>query len=240
MSCKYGKLSRDKGEQIDSMDIKLIFQTIKRNSRLIIGLAIIGILAAGAVTFFVIPKGYSATTQILVTQAKETDNAQSSEVQANIQMVNTYSVILKSKQLLKEVAKEYPQYTSNDIEKMMMVTSDSNSQVINLKVRNKDPHVAVDIANTVTNQFVDYTSNLIKSNNVSILSKAYIEDSQKPSSPNHNMHLAIGLLVALFLSFVIIVLKEVFDNTIKTQDEIEELLKLPILGTVNQIEKGNK
>ncbi|MBC1403200.1 YveK family protein [Listeria booriae] len=222
------------------MDIKLIFQTIKRNSRLIIGLAIIGILAAGAVTFFVIPKGYSATTQILVTQAKETDNAQSSEVQANIQMVNTYSVILKSKQLLKEVAKEYPQYTSNDIEKMMMVTSDSNSQVINLKVRNKDPHVAVNIANTVTNQFVDYTSNLIKSNNVSILSKAYIEDSQKPSSPNHNMHLAIGLLVALFLSFVIIVLKEVFDNTIKTQDEIEELLKLPILGTVNQIEKGNK
>lgn len=222
------------------MDIKLIFQTIKRNNRLIIMLACAGILLAGAFTFFVIPKGYSATTQILVTQAKETDNAQSSEVQANIQMVNTYSVILKSKQLLKEVAKVYPQYTSNDIAKMMMVTSDSNSQVINLKVNNKDPHVAVDIANTVSSKFVDYTSDLIKSNNVSILSKAYMEDSAKPSSPNHNMHLAIGLLAALFLSFIIIVLKEVFDNTIKTQDEIEQLLKLPILGTVNQIEKGNK
>ncbi|MBA3926643.1 YveK family protein [Listeria rustica] len=222
------------------MDIKLIFQTIKRNSRLIIMLACAGLLLAGTLTFFVIPKGYSATTQILVTQAKETDNAQSSEVQANIQMVNTYSVILKSKQLLKEVAKVYPQYTSNDIAKMMMVTSDSNSQVINLKVNNKDPHVAVDIANTVSSMFVDYTSDLIKSNNVSILSKAYMEDSAKPSSPNHNMHLAIGLLAALFLSFIIIVLKEVFDNTIKTQDEIEQLLRLPILGTVNQIEKGNK
>ncbi|MBC2240446.1 YveK family protein [Listeria booriae] len=222
------------------MDIKFIFQTIKRNSRLIISLAFVGVFLASALTFFVIPKGYSATTQILVTQAKERDNAQSSEVQANIQMVNTYSVILKSKQLLKKVAKEYPQYTSNDIAKMMMITSDSNSQVINLKVNNKDPHVAVDIANTVSSMFVDYTSDLIKSNNVSILSKAYMEDSQKPSSPNHKVHLAIGLLVALFLSFIIIVLKEVFDNTIKTQDEIEQLLKLPILGTVNQIEKGHK
>lgn len=190
-------------------------------------------------TFCIIPKGYNATTQILVTQAKESnDVVQSSEIQANIQMVNTYSVILKSKQLLKDVAKEYPTYSANSLLKKITVASDSNSQVIDVTVTDGNPTTAVNLANSLGDQFIRSTSKMIKTNHASILSRADLEDSKLPASPNHMIHLSLGLLIGLFLSFLVIVLREVLDSTIKTEVDIETSLGLPILGIINHVEKG--
>ncbi|WP_159458156.1 MULTISPECIES: YveK family protein [Listeria] len=223
---------------MDSIDVKSVLQIIKRNSWLIIGLTIISVLIAGIITFFVIPKGYSATTQILVTQAGESDVAQSSEVQANIQMVNTYAVILKNTDLLKEVAKDFPVYSAKDIASRMTVSSDSNSQVLNLTIKDDNPYVAVSLANNLAAEFQKRAQKLIKTNEVSILSKADIEESKNPTSPNHMIHLAIGVVVGLFLAFLVIVLKEIFDSSIKTEADVEKLLGLPILGVVNHVDRG--
>lgn len=225
---------------METFDIKYLFQIIKKYKLLIFSSAFIGTLIATFVTFFYLTSIYSASTQILVTQANDSKNVQSSEVQANIQMVNTYSIILKSKDLMKEIAKDYPKYTANEISKNLIVTSDSNSQVINVTVKNQYPRVAVAIANDITDKFIKESKDLIKTNEVSVLSRAYIEDSEHPSGPNHQIHLVIGLLAGLFLAFIIIVLKEMFDTTLKTEESIEKILQLPILGTINHINKPGK
>lgn len=229
---------------METFDIKYLFQLIKKYKLLILGLASIGMLIAASITFLFMTSIYSASTQVLVTQANDNNNTvQSSEVQANIQMVNTYSIILKSKDLLKEVAKEYPQYTAKELSKKVIVASDSNSQVINVTVTDEVPQKAVSIVNSLTDTFIKESKNLIKTNTVSILSRAYLEDSTHPSGPNHKIHLIIGLLIGLFVSLIIIIFKEIFDTTFKTEESVQEVLQIPVLGIINQLNntgKGNK
>lgn len=225
---------------METFDLKYIFQMIKKYKGLIISSALTGLMLATYVTFFYLTSIYSASTQILVTQANQTNTVQNSEVQANIQMVNTYSIILKSKDLMKEVAQDFPQYTAKEIERNLVVTSDSNSQVINVIVKNEYPRVAVAIVNEITDKFIKRSQNLIQTNEVSVLSKSYIEDSLIPSGPNHKIHLAIGVLAGLFIAFMIIIVKEMFDTTLKNEESIEEILKLPILGSINHVNKPAK
>lgn len=226
---------------METVDIKSLFQLLKKYTLLIFTTAMIGVGIAACLTFFYLTNQYSASTQVLVTQANDnTNTVQSTEVQANIQMVNTYSIIMQSKDLLKKVAKEYPNYTAKDLRKNVVVASDSNSQVINITVTDDDPRLAVSIVNRLTELFIEESQDLIKTNRVSILSRAYFEDSRQPSGPNHKIHLVIGLLVGVFISLMIIVIKELFDTTLKTEEMVEEALQLPFLGGINQINTENK
>lgn len=226
---------------METFDIKYIVQIIKKYKMFIFSSALIGVITAACISFLIFTNIYSASTQVLVTQANDnTEKVHSSEVQANIQMVNTYSIILKSKDLLKSVAKDYLEYSVKNLYKKITVTSDSNSQVINVTVTDTNPNTAVSIANNLTDKFIKKSTDLIKTNSVSVLSRAYIEDSRQPSGPNHKIHLIIGLLTGLFVTSIIIVFRELFDTTFKTEDSVEDALQLPILGVINEVNNFSK
>lgn len=226
---------------METVDIKSLLQLLKKYNLLIFTSAIIGVGIAACLTFFYLTNQYSASTQVLVTQANDNANTvQSTEVQANIQMVNTYSIIMQSKDLLKKVAQDYPQYTVKELRKKLVIASDSNSQVINVTVTDEDPRLAVAIVNRLTDIFIQESKGLIKTNIVSVLSRAYLEDSEQPSGPNHKIHLVIGLLIGLFMSIIIIITKELFDTSLKTEEMIEETLHLPFLGGIYQLNKEKK
>ena len=57
--------------------------------------------------------------------------------------------------------------------------------------------------------------------NVSVLSKA--DGTATKVSPNLIQNLAIGLILGLILGMVIIVIKELFDKRIKTEEDVERI-----------------
>ena len=70
-------------------------------------------------------------------------------------------------------------------------------------------------------------------NNVRPLDSALVPKA--PFKPNPRTNVLVGLLAGLFLGVCIIVLIELADNTIKSQDDVEQL-KLPFLGLLPIIE----
>jgi capsular polysaccharide biosynthesis protein len=71
--------------------------------------------------------------------------------------------------------------------------------------------------------------------NVSILAKAAALPHQAPVKPKKTINIVIGLVVGLMAGAVIALLLEYFDNTLKTDQEIEQLLGLPVLGVIGTI-----
>jgi capsular exopolysaccharide synthesis family protein len=70
-------------------------------------------------------------------------------------------------------------------------------------------------------------------NNISIVDKAEVPYRQ--FKPNLKINIPIGIMIGLFLGVGLSFLRNIFNDTVKSSEEIEKLSMLPILGTVPKI-----
>lgn len=91
----------------ETISLKEILDTLKKRISLIILITAIATAASGIVSYFFITPIYQASTQILVNQTKDDQAAfQYNEIQTNLQLINTYNVIIKSPRILELVIEE--------------------------------------------------------------------------------------------------------------------------------------
>ncbi|QHW35954.1 capsule biosynthesis protein CapA [Staphylococcus ursi] len=217
----------------ETIDLGHLLKIFKRNLKLLIILPITFLLLSIVLTFWVLKPQYEASTQILVNQKENKGNLNAQVVQNNLQLVNTYSEILKSPRILEEVAKEYHhKYSYDELIKMVNVTNSAESQVINISVTSTSPSEAENIANTIANVYAEQMPKIMNVDNVSILSKA--GDNAEKVSPKTVINLVIGLLLGLVIAILMILMKEMLDKRIKTEQDVEEYLKLPVIGSIEK------
>jgi protein tyrosine kinase modulator len=58
----------------------------------------------------------------------------------------------------------------------------------------------------------------------------------QPIKPNKKLNVAIAFLLGLMISVGLSFLLEYMDNTIKTQEDIEKLLEVPVIGNIPNYE----
>lgn len=217
----------------NSLDLSKFINAIKKNWKLILLLPIIFMLISVLITLFLMKPEYEANTQVLVNQKEKNSELMAQEVQSNIQLVNTYSEILKSPRILDEVAKKNNKYSASDIKGMLTVTTQAESQILNVNVENGSKKDAEKVANDIANVFSDKMPDIMNVDNVSVLSSA--KGTASKVSPNLLLNLAIGLILGLILSLIVIVLKEMFDKRIRTEEDIEKELNIPVLGSIQKL-----
>lgn len=81
-------------------------------------------------------------------------------------------------------------------------------------------------------------SRLLQENNIRILDRALVPE--EPVSPKVIINLLIGLLLGLICGVALAFVREMMDNTVKTQEDIEELLGLTFLGVIPTIKEANR
>lgn len=76
----------------------------------------------------------------------------------------------------------------------------------------------------------------IVSNNISIVDRA--EPPGKPTRPNPLLNMGIAAAVGLLMGLLMAVLLEALDESIKSPEDVEAKLGLPLLGSIPTLEKG--
>ncbi|MCK2016891.1 YveK family protein [Peribacillus frigoritolerans] len=220
----------------ETISIKDIFKTLKKRWKLIMLLTLIAALISGSISYFLLTPVYQSSTQILVNQKQSENQLDSTQIRSNIDMINTYSVIIKSPAILEKVIDELELDQSADqLSQKITINSQENSQVFSLTVQDNNPAKAVEIANTVSSIFQKEIKDIMKVDNVSILAKAEIKENPSPVKPNPIFNIAIAVLAGLMAGIGLAFLLEYLDNTIKDEDDIERLLDLPLLGSIQKI-----
>ncbi|MCB5237691.1 MULTISPECIES: YveK family protein [Niallia] len=224
----------------ETISLKELFDTLKKRLTLIISITLIAMIVSGIVSYFIITPEYKSSTQILVNQAKEDQSIYNyNEVQTNVQLINTYSIIIKSAAILNNVKKELDlEMTVSDLNEKISVESAQNSQIMTVSVTDPDPAIALQIANTTAEVFEKEIKNLMMVDNVSILPLADDQENQAPISPNPPLNIAIAAVVGLMIGVGLAFLLEYLDNTVKTEQDIEKLLELPVLGAITTIDEN--
>jgi len=223
----------------ENMNLQEFLHFMKKRMFLILSLTIITTLVAGIVSFIVITPSYQASTQILVNQEKsETPLLNVGEIQTNLQLINTYNVIIKSPAILDIVRDELAleSLSTETLNEKIEVSAVGDSQVVTITAEDPDQFIARDISNTTAIVFQREISKIMNVDNVNILSKAVAKNDQSPIKPNKMLYMIIGLLGGLMLGVGLAFILEYIDNTIKTEQELENLLGLPVIGAIPSME----
>ncbi|PTE27842.1 capsule biosynthesis protein CapA [Staphylococcus equorum] len=216
-----------------TVDLSKILQIIRKNLKLLIILPIICLLISAIVTFFFLDSKYQASTQVLVTQKESDSQMMAQEVQSNIQLVNTYSEIVKSPRIIDKVSKELDgKYSSDEISEILTVSNEAESQVLNIDIKTKSGSDSEKIANKIAQVFSEEVPDIMSVDNVSILSEA--DDTAKQVAPKTLVNLLIGVVFGLVLALLIIFIKELIDKRIKSEEDVENELNIPVLGSIQK------
>ena len=225
--------------QEQTIDLRGIINIIRKRLGLILFSTFVVLVLGSIYTFFIATPVYTATTQLVV-KLPNSDNssAYAGQVAGNIQMANTINQVIVSPVILDKVQSNL-NLPSNAFQKQVTATNLTNSQVITLTVKYSNPYVAQKIADETANIFSMEAANLLNVTNVKILTKAKAQTT--PISPKPKLFLAISVIVGLVLGLAIAVLKELFDNKINKEEDIEAL-GLTVLGvtTYAQMSDFNK
>ncbi|MBT2572011.1 Wzz/FepE/Etk N-terminal domain-containing protein [Planococcus sp. ISL-110] len=226
----------------ETISLQDLFKTLKKRAGLIALMTILAITIAGVVSFLVLTPMYETSTQILVNQEQsEAAQLTNQNIQTDLQLINTYSVIIKSPAILDEVSSQLDlDMTAEQLNSKITVATAENSQVVNVTVQDENPALAVDIANTTAEVFEGEIMELMNVDNVSILSPAVLKENPSPVAPNPMLNMAIAAVIGLMLGVGIAFLLEYLDTSIKTQQDIEEILGVPLLGVISPIKEEAK
>lgn len=126
----------------------------------------------------------------------------------------------------------------DQLKKMVTISNQQNSQVFSINVKAKNPKEAAVVANTVADSFKNKIGDFMKINNVSIIDSA--KASNVPIAPNTKLFTLAGLVLLGGLTFLIVLVKEMSDTTIKSPDEVSQLFGLTNLGALGHIKKIEK
>jgi len=226
----------------ETISLKELFQTLKKRLWLIGLITIIAAIISAVVSFFVVTPIYESKTQILVNQTKSDQQLYTgNEVQTNIQLINTYNVIIKSPAILDKVKSELNlKRTVDELNNQISVSSAKDSQVVEITAQDPSPHIAAQIANKTAEVFQNQISTIMKVDNVSVLSKADVKDDVSPVKPQPLLNIAIAMVLGLMAGIGLAFLLEYLDNTIKTEQDIETTLELPVIGAIANIKEVPK
>ncbi|MFJ7847243.1 YveK family protein [Peribacillus sp. NPDC097206] len=229
----------------ETISLKELFMTLKKRWGWILGITVLAVLVAAIVSFNYLPSVYQASTQLLVNQANDEKGSNvysSNEVQTNLQLINTYTVIIKSPAILDIVNEELGlELSTKQLNDKISVQSEQDSQVLNVTVQDEKHERAVMIANTTASVFQREITEIMAVDNVKILARAEYESNPAQVQPKPLLNIAIALVVGLMASIGLIFLLEYLDNTVKTEQDIEQILGVPVLGAIMEInEKKEK
>lgn len=228
--------------------IELLYALKNKVKYIIVAVILCAILGLVYSKFLVTPMYKSSTTFVL---SKSTDSTVQNDVKQpseaitqndvtlNSKLVSTYSEIIKSKSIAKEVISSLgldmtvDEFTSN-----VSVTSKDDTELIEITVSNEDSKLSADIANSLAEVFRERVNEIYKIDNLSVI------DIAEPSSSPYNIgtvkNILLFALVGLILSCGVIFVIVYFDDTVKDEKDIEALLNIPVIASIPKLEDDSE
>ena len=213
----------------------------------ILQIILIVIIAAGIGIIytmgFVTPKYSSSTSLVLTTSEKEagadtTNSITTTDITINSKLVSTYSELVKSKKVLRQVISNLDIDVSEDaLRNNVSVDAVEDTELIRITVTNENAVYSAKIANEIAKVFSEMIPEIYNINNIYILDEAEIEDV--PSNINHVKDVIIFTFVGLVIAVGYVLIANMLDTTIKSPEDIEKGFNLPVLVSIPLIDNFN-
>ncbi|MED3960181.1 Wzz/FepE/Etk N-terminal domain-containing protein [Priestia aryabhattai] len=212
-------LHQQKGKDIN---LKEYYEVIKKRIWLIIIVTIFTTLAG----FFYSHQNnttvyYQASTRVVV--------------DVDTQKMSTLLVMVKDPIVMGKVTKQLNlEQPAEATAGQVQAASLNESQIISLSATSTDPITAVKIANTTAEVFKEEVGNILNIKGVQLLSPA---KNSSPIDGNQNRTIMLALIAGIVIGLGLTFLLDSLDGRVKKDSEVEQLLGVPVIGTISNMNK---
>ncbi len=232
--------------QEKELDLRVILDVLRKN---IIPLVLVTVVFGAC--FFVysnyfITKKYSASAILIVNnRSKDNNVVNNTEITAAQSLADVYSIIIKSDAVLQPVLTDetlkanHPKHslmTYEILRNSLSISNVNSTQVINITMTDTDAAYAKDVVDCIVDKAPAIIKDKVEAGSVKEISEAKIDNSGKPVSPNSVRNAAVGALIGLVLTLIVVFIRELTNNTFKTEEDVVNVLNIPLLGIIPSVE----
>lgn len=147
------------------------------------------------------------------------------------QLCNDVAELVKSNRVKDAVAKDMNIYDLSDYD--IAVDSSEKNRVITLKVTSTDPVMASKVVDSLADHTITLSEEITDAESVSAIDQSKVPEY--PSGPPRLLITLVVILVVTFLTLIIMLFRDVLDTTIKSRDDLTEILRFPVLSTIPKV-----
>lgn len=211
------------------MTLLELIHLLRKHLRLVVALPLACALAMGVYSVFFMKNTYTASTSMYVLAQSESSNSNlSTDLNASQMISNDVSTLLTSDRVLNQTA---AQLGLEDLDGYdIAVSSETTSRVVGLSVTGADPQVAADIANAMVETVSEVAIEVMEVKSVNAIDQASAPAA--PSGPNRTLYVAVALMAGFFMAVAIVVIADMLNTKVRSEEEVEELLGIPVVGRI--------
>ena len=215
-------------EEIDISEVLLYF---KSKVALIIGIALLIVILGNLYAMFLrVPVYKSSSTIVIASNDTNSANMQA-DITVNQKLVGTYKEIVKSRSVVEQVIKDLDlKYSYEELSSNILVEAVQNTEVLKISVLDKNAEQAKKITSMLSEVFKEEVMEIYNLKNDKVLDSA----STPTGADNVNfvkdeiIYFGLGMIASFMLVFIMFY----FDKNIRSVEQVESRLGLPILGTI--------
>lgn len=217
------------------MTLLELFQLLRKHLRLVVALPVGCALIMAVVSFALMGNTYTAQTSmyILANSNAESQSANYTDLTASQLLANDVATLLQSDRVEADAASSLGLTDLSDYK--VSVTSETTTRVISLVVTGPDPQGVADVANEMASQVSVVAQDVQMADSINVIDEAVAPTS--PSGPNRMLYIAVAFLAGLFLAIAIVVLMDMLNTRIRSAEDAEELLGVPVVGRIPAMKK---
>lgn len=233
-------------EEYVTIDLQEIFNLLMKKIVWIILCAAICGIVGFAVNWFVLKPVYQADAMIIV-NTREEQNVLITNDQINSarQLVNTYEVILKSDTVLDQVLSALNsrglsgvnRLNEKNMKNKVTVSPVNNTQVMKISAQDYDPELALAMVDEILTVAPSIIIRTVKAGSVEVVS--FPKLNPNPVSPKKTRNLFLCVAGGAIAAAAFIIIQDLLDNTVKTDEDIRKKLDLPVLGVIPKVRESD-
>ena len=224
-----------KREEIE-IDLGRVFRAVMNRAWIVAVVAILCAVLTFAGTFLFITPEYESSAMFYVNNSNlslgdASVSISSGDLTTSRNLVDSYIVILNTRETLVDVI-DYAGVarTYKEVRNMLSSGAVNETEIFQVTVTSTDPQEAERIANAIAYILPKRIGTIIDGTSAKVVDAAIVPT--KPSSPSYTMNTMIGFLLGFVVTVGVIALREIFDTTIRAEEDIAQCCKHPILAAV--------
>ncbi len=212
------------------MTLPELLHLLRKHLRLAVILPLACALVTGAFCYAIVRDSYTASTSmyVLARANESSDSNLSTELSASQMISNDVAVLLDSDRVRNETAADLGLEDLDDYE--ISITSDTSSRVITLSVTGASPQTVADVANAMVRNVSEIARKVMEIESVNAIDQA--TPPPMPSGPNRPLLVAVALVAGFFLAVGIVIVEDMLNTKVRSDEEVESLLGVPVIGHV--------
>lgn len=220
------------------IDVFQLFRALWKRKLVILLVAIITSSVAFAYSTFIIKPEFTSTTRIYVVNRNQGEKSglTNQDLQAGSYLVKDYREIILSQDVLEKVVSDLKlDLTPKGLANKIKVTVPVDTRIVSISVNDRVPEEASRIANSLREVAAQKIISITRVSDVTTLEEA--RPAISPSSPNIRRNTVIGAGLGAGLVIVVVLLIELFDDRVKRPEDIEDVMEIPLLGIIPNLDK---